>query len=122
MKKTLSLILLVIISGAFLFSCGEKDKYSSVCSQLEKTAMNGTQYSQSQINEFENRFAKINLEAGFSRVTHFRSQYAYAYVIEFEKQTDAQTFYDVIIMGDYDVKMLDAVVIYGDSNSINKLK
>ena len=100
----------------------EKDIYSSVCSQLKKTSMGNTEYSQTQIDELEARFTKMNLTAGFAKVNHFRSTSEYAYVIEFENAEDAQTFFNKIGTSNYNVKKIDSVVIYGKSNSIDTLE
>ena len=100
----------------------EKDVYTSVCSQLEKTSMGGTEYSQTQIDELEARFTKMNLTAGFAKVNHFRSTSEYAYVIEFENAEDAQTFFNKIGTANYNVRKFDSVVVYGKSDSIDSLK
>ena len=101
---------------------GEKNVYASVCSQLEKTSMGGTEYSQTQIYEFEARFTKMNLTSGFTKVNHFRSISEYAYVIEFENAADAQIFFDKIGAANYNVKKFDSVVVYGKSDSIDNLE
>ena len=128
MKKLIAIFMLV----ACIFSvcaCGgndnpgeEKDVYTSVCSQLEKTSMGGTEYSQTQIDELEARFTKMNLTAGFAKVNHFRSTSEYAYVIEFENAEDAQTFFNKIGNANYNVRKFDSVVVYGKSDSIDSLK
>lgn len=128
MKKLIAIFMLV----ACIFSvcaCGgndnpgeEKDVYTSVCSQLEKTSMGGTEYSQTQIDELEARFTKMNLTAGFAKVNHFRSTSEYAYVIEFENAEDAQTFFNKIGTANYNVRKFDSVVVYGKSDSIDSLK
>lgn len=128
MKKLIAIFMLV----ACIFSvcaCGgndnpgeEKDVYTSVCSQLEKTSMGGTEYSQTQIDELEARFTKMNLTAGFAKVNHFRSTSEYAYVIEFENAKDAQTFFNKIGTANYNVRKFDSVVVYGKSDSIDSLK
>ena len=134
MQKLLSIFMLV----ACIFSicaCGsnensgennnpgeEKDVYTSVCSQLKKTSMGGTEYSQTQIDELEARFTKMNLIAGFAKVNHFRSTSEYAYVIKFENEEDAQTFFDKIGTANYNVKKFDSIVVYGKSDSIDTLK
>ena len=134
MKKLIAILMLVacIVS---ICACGgnenpgenknpeeEKNIYASVCSQLEKTSMGGTEYSQAQIDELEARFTKMNLTAGFAKVNHFRSTSEYAYVIEFENVEDAQIFFDKIGTANYNVKKIDSVVVYGKSNSIDSLK
>ena len=134
MKKIFSLVMMLLLVFACV-SCGDnnngdnngngdnsKDAYASVCSQLEKTSMGGTEYSASQIDELEARFTKMNLTAGFAKVNHFRSTSEYAYVIEFENADDAQTFFDKIGTANYNVKKFDSVVVYGKSNSIDNLK
>lgn len=129
MKKIFSLVMMLLLVFACV-SCGDnnnnsdnsKDAYASVCSQLEKTSMGGTEYSASQIDELEARFAKMNLSAGFAKVNHFRSTSEYAYVIEFENADDAQTFFDKIGTANYNVKKFDSVVVYGKSDSIDGLK
>ena len=128
MKKLIAIFMLV----ACIFSvcaCGgndnpgeEKDVYTSVCSQLEKTSMGGTEYSQTQIDELEARFTKMNLTSGFAKVNHFRSTSEYAYVIEFENAEDAQTFFNKIGTANYNVRKFDSVVVYGKSDSIDSLK
>ena len=134
MKKLLAIFMLV----ACIFSicaCGsnensgennnpreEKDVYASVCSQLKKTSMGGTEYSQTQIDELEARFTKMNLTAGFAKVNHFRSTSEYAYVIKFENAEDAQTFFDKIGTANYNVKKFDSIVVYGKSDSIDNLE
>ena len=134
MKKLLAFFMLV----ACIFSicaCGsnensgennnpgeEKDVYASVCSQLKKTSMGGTEYSQTQIDELEARFTKMNLTAGFAKVSHFRSTSEYAYIIEFENEEDVQTFFDKIGTANYNVKKFDSVVVYGKSDSIDNLE
>lgn len=99
-----------------------KDYYAHVCAQLNETSMGGTEYPQSQVDEFEKRFTKMNLTAGFKKVNHFRSKTEYAYVILFENADDAQIFFENITTGDYNVKKFDSVVIYGKSDSIENLK
>ena len=134
MKKIFSLVMMLLLVFACV-SCGDnnngdnngngdnsKEAYASVCSQLEKTSMAGTEYSASQIDELEARFTKMNLTAGFAKVNHFRSTSEYAYVIEFENADDAQTFFDKIGTANYNVKKFDSVVVYGKSNSIDNLK
>lgn len=128
MKKLIAIFVFV----ACIFSicaCGgndnpgeEKDAYASVCAQLEKTSLGGTEYSQTQIDELEARFTKMNLTAGFAKVNHFRSTSEYAYVIEFENAEDAQIFFDKIGTANYNVKKFDSVVVYGKSDSIDSLK
>ena len=100
----------------------EKDIYNSLCTQLKRTSMSGTEYSQEQIDEFEARFTKMNLTAGFAKVNHFRSTSEYAYVIEFENAADSQTFFDKIGTSNYNVKKFDSVVVYGKSDSIDNLE
>lgn len=135
MKKIISLLMVLLLMFTCV-SCGDnnengnnnsngdnsKDAYASVCSQLEKTSMGGTEYSASQIDELEARFTKMNLTAGFAKVNHFRSTSEYAYVIEFENADDAQTFFDKIGTANYNVKKFDSVVVYGKSDSIDGLK
>ena len=134
MKKIFSLVMMLLLVFACV-SCGDnnngdnngngdnsKEAYASVCSQLEKTSMAGTEYSASQIDELEARFTKMNLTAGFAKVNHFRSTSEYAYVIEFENADDAQTFFDKIGTANYNVKKFDSVVVYGKSDSIDGLK
>lgn len=125
MKKILASILTILLLFACV-SCGDngntEDAYTSICSQLEKTSMRGTEYSQTQIDEFEARFKKMNLIGGFAKVNHFRSTSEYAYVIEFENSEDAQTFFDKIGTANYHAKKLDSVVVYGKSDSIDALK
>ena len=134
MKKVISLVMVLLLVFTCV-SCGNnndngdnngngdnKDTYASVCSQLEKTSMGGTEYSASQIDELEARFTKMNLTAGFSKVNHFRSTSEYAYVIEFENADDAQTFFDKIGTANYNAKKFDSVVVYGKSDSIDSLK
>ena len=128
MKKILASILTVLLLFACV-SCGDngdngntEDAYTSVCSQLEKTSMGGTEYSQTQIDELEARFTKMNLTGGFAKVNHFRSTSEYAYVIEFENSEDAQTFFEKIGTANYNVKKFDSVVVYGKSDSIDALK
>ena len=96
--------------------------YASLCTQLEKTSMGSTVYSQTQIDEFEGRFTKMKLTAGFAKVNHFRSTTEYAYVIEFENVEDAQIFFDRISTANYNVKKFNSVVVYGKSDSIDNLK
>ena len=61
MKKILASILTILLLFACV-SCGDngntEDAYTSICSQLEKTSMRGTEYSQTQIDELEARFKK----------------------------------------------------------------
>ena len=135
MKKIFSLVMMLLLVFACV-SCGDnnnngdnngngdnnEDAYASVCSQLEKTSMGGTEYSAAQIDELEARFTKMNLTAGFAKVNHFRSTSEYAYVIEFENADDAQTFFDKIGTANYNVKKFDSVVVYGKSDSIDSLK
>ena len=96
--------------------------YEEICSQLRKTSMGSTEYAQIKIDEFEQRFVKMNLSEGFKRVNHFRSQEEYAYVIEFENEEDAQIFYDTIGTSNYNIKKFDSVVVYGKSDSIDALE
>ena len=134
MKKLLAILMLVSCIFS-ICACGsnensgennnpgeEKDVYASVCSQLNKTSMGATEYSQTQIDELESRFTKMNLTAGFAKVNHFRSTSEYAYVIEFENAEDAQTFFDKIGTANYSVKKFDSVVVYGKSDSIDNLE
>ena len=134
MKKIFSLVMMLLLVFACV-SCGDnnngdnngngdnsKEAYASVCSQLEKTSMGGTEYSASQIDELEARFTKMNLTAGFAKVNHFRSTSEYAYVIEFENAKDAQTFFNKIGTANYNVRKFDSVVVYGKSDSIDSLK
>ncbi len=122
MKKLVAFVLLLVI-GITCVSCGGSgDPYQSACDQLAKTSMGGTEYTQTQIDELEARFTKMNLSAGFSRVNHFRSTTEYAYVIEFENVDDAQIFFDRIGTGSYNVKKLGGVVVYGKSASIDGLE
>ena len=128
MKKLLAIFILVSCIFS-ICACGdnenhseEKDAYASVCAQLEKTSMGGTEYSKTQIDELEARFTKMNLTAGFAKVNHFRSTSEYAYVIEFENAEDAQTFFDKIGTANYSVKKFDSVVVYGKSDSIDNLE
>ena len=134
MKKLIAIFMLVACIF-FVCACGdnetpgennnpgeEKDVYALVCSQLEKTSMGGTEYSQTQIDELEARFTKMNLTAGFAKVNHFRSTSEYAYVIKFENAEDAQTFFDKIGTANYNVKKFDSIVVYGKSDSIDNLE
>ena len=92
MKRIFAFALFIAVLLS-LFACGNnEDIYASLCSQLDETSMSGTEYSQSEIDQLESRFAKMNLEGGFKRVNHFRSKTEYAYVIEFENSADATTF------------------------------
>lgn len=127
--KSLITSFLVVLLLFTCVSCGNNagsdnttDTYSSLCSQLTKTSMSGTEYSWSQIDGLEARFTKMNLTAGFTRVNHFRSTSEYAYVIEFENATDAQTFFDKIGTAKYNVKKFDSVVVYGVSDNIDGLQ
>ena len=122
MKRICAFVLFITVLFT-LCACGGNDTYSSVCKQLEKTSMSGTEYSQTQIQQFESRFSKMNLEEGFSRVNHFRSKSQYAYVIEFENTNDAQVFFETVgKTPTYNVKKLGSVVVYGESKSIDNLK
>ena len=128
MKKLIAIFVFVACIFS-ICSCGgngnpgkEKDAYASVCAQLKKTSMGGTEYSQTQIDELEARFTKMNLTAGFAKVNHFRSTSEYAYVIEFENAEDAQTFFNKIGTANYNVRKFDSVVVYGKSDSIDSLK
>lgn len=128
MKKLLAIFMLVACIFS-IYACGDKEKpaeekdvYAWVCSQLEKTSMGSTEYSQTQIDDLEARFTKMNLTAGFAKVNHFKSTSEYAYVIEFENAEDAQTFFDKIGTANYNVKKFDSVVVYGKSDSIDNLE
>jgi len=122
MKKFIALVLLLVV-GVMCVSCGgTDDPYQSACDQLSKTSMGGTEYTRSQIDELEARFTKMNLSEGFHRVNHFRSTTEYAYVIEFDNADDAQIFFDRIGTGNYNVKKLGGVVVYGKSASIDELE
>lgn len=123
MKK----LVLCIITLVILVSCvgcgenGNENAYASVCRQLEKTSMGGTEYTQSQIDEFENRFTNMNMTGGFTKVHHFRSTTEYVYVIEFENADDVSIFFDKITAANFAAKKFDSVVAYGESNSIDDL-
>ena len=128
MKKLRAIFMLVACIFS-IYACGDKEKpaeekdvYALVCSQLEKTSMGSTEYSQTQIDDLEARFTKMNLTAGFAKVNHFKSTSEYAYVIEFENAEDAQTFFDKIGTANYNVKKFDSVVVYGKSDSIDNLE
>ena len=138
MKKFLSFIMFVSVIFCFC-ACGsgtenppkenpnenpseEIDAYAFACTHLEETSMGSTVYSQTQIDEFEGRFTKMNLQGGFLKVNHFRSTLEYAYVIEFENPQDAQTFFDRISTANYNVKKINSVVVYGKSDSIDTLE
>lgn len=126
MKKLLS-ILIITITLLSTFSCTsnapeEKDYFADACSQLDKSSMGATSYSQAQIDEFEQRFAKMNLSGGFTKVTHYRSKDEYAYVIEFENADDATIFAERVSSPKYNVKAYDGVVVYGESSRIDSLK
>ena len=128
MKKTISLLLLVLII-VFVASCKKDDTppeavdyYASACEQLNKSSMGATEYSESQIDEFENRFTKMNLEGGFTRVMHYRSTSEYAYVIEFELPADAKVFAERVSSPKYNVKSYERVVVYGESDAIDTLE
>ena len=126
MKKLLS-IFIIAITLLSTFSCGNntpeaKDYFSEACKQLDKSSMGATSYSQAQIDEFEQRFAKMNLSGGFTKVTHYRSKDEYAYVIEFESADDATIFAERVSSPKYNVKAYDGVVVYGESSRIDSLK
>ena len=122
----------IVLCVTCLFSCGDRtsegdapetvDYYESACEQLDKSSMGGTEYSDAQIDEFEQRFTKMNLEGGFTRVTHYRSTSEYAYVIEFENSADAKTFAERVASPKYKVKAYETVVVYGESDRIDALE
>ena len=128
MKKIFTSLLEFLLLFTFV-SCGSNsenvntvDAYDSLCSQLSKTSMGGTEYSSAQIDELEARFTKMNLTAGFAKVNHFRSTSEYAYVIKFENAEDAQSFFEKISTANYNVKKFDSIVVYGMSDSIDRLE
>ena len=130
MKKLLT-ILVLSITLLCLFSCGDNngtdapevvDNFASACDQLDKSSMGATVYTETQIDEFEKRFAKMNLSGGFTKVTHYRSTEEYAYVIEFENSDDAKTFAERVASPKYNVKAYDEVVVYGESDRIDSLE
>ena len=126
MKKLLSLFIITVIILSAV-SCvnntpEEKDHFAEACNQLDKSSMGATEYSATQIDEFEKRFAKMALEGGFTKVTHYRSTEEYAYVIEFENESDAQTFAETVASPKYNVKAYNKVVVYGESKKIDSLK
>ena len=123
MKKVF-LCIIVLATLTFCVACGGNDSenaYSSICQQLEKTSMVGTEYSQSKIAEFETRFTSMNLTGGFSKVNHFRSTTEYVYVIEFENADDVSIFFDKISAANFAAKKFDSIVVYGESGSIDDL-
>ena len=130
--KKLILILTLALSIFCVFSCGGNeggedvpevvDHYKSACEQLDKSSMGGTEYTESQIDEFEKRFAKMNLTGGFTKVKHYRSTEEYAYVIEFENAEDAKVFAERVASPKYNVKAYDSVVVYGESERIDSLE
>ena len=130
--KKLILILTLVLSIFCLFSCGGDenegdvnetvDHYKSACEQLDKSSMGGTEYTESQIDEFEKRFTKMNLSGGFTKVKHYRSMTEYAYVIEFENAEDAKIFAERVASPKYNVKAYDSVVVYGESERIDSLE
>ena len=123
MKK----LFLCMLTLAILMSCvacgkgSTENTYASLCRQLEKTSMGGAEYTQTQIDEFENRFTNMNMAGGFTKVNHFRSTTEYVYVIEFENVDDASIFFNKITAANFDAKQFDSVVAYGDSGSIDEL-
>lgn len=130
MKKIISVLLITLLLFAAV-SCGnnknnnqpgKRDDFVEACSQLDKSSMGATEYSESQIDEFEKRFAKMSLEGGFTKVTHYRSTADYAYVIEFENTSDAATFAERVASPKYNVKAYESVVVYGESNAIDSLE
>ena len=130
--KKIVLILTSVLLILCIFSCGDRtsegdasetvDYYESACEQLDKSSMGGTEYSDAQIDEFEKRFTKMNLEGGFTKVTHYRSTSEYAYVIEFENSADAKAFAERVASPKYNVKAYETVVVYGESDRIDALK
>ena len=120
MKKMFALLLCVCV--VFVMVSCEKDPFDAAIDTLAESGMTGEEYSQEQIDEFEGRFTKMALENGFARVTHYRSQNQYAYIIEFESETDAQKFYDTVGTSNYDIVKSENVVVWGDSYWIGKIE
>ena len=130
--KKIVLILTLVLSILCIFSCEKsntgdnetkiEDYYVTSCEQLDKSSMGGTEYTESQIDEFEKRFKKMSLSGGFTKVKHYRSTEEYAYVIEFEKAEDAKIFAERVASPKYNVKAYETVVVYGESDRIDTLK
>lgn len=117
MKKFVACLLCVCFALLFV-SCGKeegKPPFDVAESTLEQSNMSKSEYSAAEIETFAKRFTKIGLEKGFSRVHHFRSQTQYAYLIEFESESDAEKFYTTVGKSKYDIARSKNVVVYGDS-------
>ena len=125
MKKITSILLIALLLFSAVSCTGTdstKNDFTEVCNQLDKSSMGATEYSESQIDEFEKRFTKMGLEGGFTKVTHYRSTTEYAYVIEFENTADASIFAERVASPKYNVKKYESVVVYGESERIDSLK
>ena len=130
MKKIIPVLLVTLLIFVTV-SCGNsknnnqnegRNDFAEACAQLDKSSMGATEYSETQIDEFEKRFTKMALEGGFTKVTHYRSTTDYAYVIEFENTSDAATFAERVASPKYNVKAYEKVVVYGESELIDSLK
>ena len=121
MKKIFSFILLLLLVLEMV-ACGNKTPFEIAESKLDESEMSKDEYSISEIANFESRFAKMELSGGFSKVYHYRSKTDYAYLIVFENEGDAKTFYEKIGTAKYNVVMSKDVVVYGESDWIDKIK
>ena len=121
MKKIIFLAMcFCIVIG--LVSCKSDSPFDTAINKLSESNMSKEEYTSQKIDDFENRFSKMELEGGFLKVTHFKSKTQYAYVIEFENESDAQKFYDTVGTSKYDVVKSGNVVVYGESNWIENIK
>lgn len=121
MKKFLACFLCLALA-CLLVSCGkEKTPFDIAANTLAEANMSKTEYSDAEIRNFEERFAKMGLEKGFSKVCRFALQTQYAYLIEFESADDAAIFYSSIVSSDYDLAQSENVVVYGHSTMIGKI-
>lgn len=121
--KKLFILLLSICTIMMVTSCSHNETPFEVATkELEKSNMHKSEYSNAEINDFENRFVNMGLEGEISRVNYFRSKTQYAYVVEFENDNDATTVYEKAKHAQYDSVVFKNTVVYGKSNWIKDLK
>lgn len=123
MKKLIVLFLLSTLILC-LFSCGS-DTFDNVVEQLEKQYWQSSSvYTRAQVNEIEESIKSFGIELSedVSNVAHFiKPSYpesTWVYVYEFENNADAELFKSAYADSWGSSRILDSVVVYGNSEEI----
>ena len=125
MKKFIIFICITLFLCCF-FSCStpeERDAYNEFVVALTADGIKPIHLTEQQITKMEGNISKqIELDGSVLKVCQIQKQKIYAYVIEFESESDAQKLCAERSEKNLFTKIHGNVVVYGNNESINDLK